>query len=136
MKTSSLDEVPFRLLLVATWAVTWGGAAVYRAVLRLNDASLEFTGLLLAVNAGVIGMALFALAVLLFTPKPVVRKVAVLTFVILAITEAYNATAFDVMALGTIGLHLTAAIILVYTRGYFRSDRVDIPEDGATNFGV
>jgi hypothetical protein len=136
MKTPSLEEVPFRLLLVATWAVGWGGVAIYNAVLRLNEASLGFTGLLLAVNAGVIGTALLTLAVLLFTTTPFVRKVAVLTFVILAVAEAFHATAFDVVALGTVALHLTAAIVLVFTRDYFRAERVDVPDDGATNFGV
>lgn len=136
MKTPSLEEVPFRLLLVATWAVTWGGVAVYNAVIRLSEASLGLTGLLLAVNAGVIGTALLALAVLLFTTKPFVRTVAVGTFVVLAVTEAFHASGFDVVAIGTVALHLTAAIVLVFTREYFRTERVEVPEDGATSFGV
>jgi hypothetical protein len=136
MRTPSLEDVPFRLLLVATWAMAWGGVAVYNAVLRLNETEVGFVGLLLAANAAVVGTALLTLAVLLFTSKPFVRKVAVGTFVVLAVTEAFHASAFDVVAIATVSLHLTAAVVLVFTREFFRSDRVTVPEDGATRFGI
>jgi hypothetical protein len=136
MKTLSLEDVPFRLTLVALWAVTWGGAAVYNAVVRLNEASPEFLEFLLAANAAVIGVALLTLAVLLFTSAPVVRKLAVGAFVVLGVSEALRATPDDVVALGTVALHLTAALVLVYTRRYFETERVEAPDEGATRFGV
>lgn len=136
MKTPSLEEVPFRLLLVALWAVTWGGVGVYNAVLRLNEASLGFTGFLLAVNAGVIGVALLTLAVLLFTTAPFVRKLAVGAFVILGVTEALRANPNDVVAIGTVAVHLTAALVLVFTRRYFETERVEVPDEGASRFGI
>lgn len=132
----SLEDIPFRLLVVATWTVAWGGAAVWKAAVRLNASSEGFIQFLLAVNAAVIGIALLALAALLFTTAPFVRKIAVGTFVVLAITEAFNATAFDVVAIATVTLHLTAAIVLVFTRRFFEKDRVEVPDEGATKFGI
>lgn len=136
MKTPSLEEVPFRLLLVALWAVTWGGVGVYNAVLRLNEASLGFTQMLLAVNAGVIGAALLALAILLFTTAPFVRKLSVGAFVILAVAQALRANPYDVVAIATVALHLTAALTLVFTRQYFTTERVEVPDEGASRFGI
>lgn len=135
MKTPSLEEVPFRLMLVALWAVLWGGIGVYNAVLRLNEATLGFTGFLLAANAAVIGVALLTLAVLLFTTTPFVRKLAVCAFVVLAVAEALRANPYDVVAIGTVALHLTAALVLVFTRRFFERDRVEVTE-GASRFGI
>lgn len=136
MKTPSLEEVPFRLMLVALWGVTWGGVGVRNAVLRLNEASLGFTQFLLAVNAGVIGAALLALAVLLFTTAPFVRKLAVGAFVVLAVAHALRANPYDLAAIVTVALHLTASLTLVFTRQYFTPDRVEVPDDGASRFGI
>ncbi len=136
MKTLSLEDVPFQLILVALWAVTWGGVAVYNAVVRLNEASLGFVEVLLAVNAAVIGVALLALAVLLFTSAPFVRKLAIGAFVVLSVSEALRATPNDVTAVGTIALHLTAALVLVFTRRYFETERVEVSDEGAARFGL
>jgi len=135
MKTPSLEDVPFRLLLVALWAVMWGGVGVSNAVIRLNEASLGFTQMLLAVNAGVIGAALFTLAILLFTTAPFVRKLAVGVFVVLAVAQALRANPYDVVAIVTVALHLTAALTLVFTRQYFTTERVEVPNDAAAARG-
>lgn len=136
MKTPSLEDVPFRLTLVSLWAVLWGGVAVYNAVLRLNEASLGFVGFLLAANAAVIGAALLTLAVLLFTSAPFVRKMTIGVFVILGVSEAFQATPTDVVAVATVALHLMAALVLVFTRQYFRTERAEVSDDGASRFGV
>lgn len=136
MERPMLEDIPFRLMLVALWAVTWGGIGVYDAMVRLTEAPRGVTQFLLAVDAGVIGATLFVIAFLLLASAPFIRKLAVGTFVILAVAQALRADPSEVVAIAPVALHLIAALTLVLTRQYFRTERAEVADGGASRFGV
>jgi hypothetical protein len=135
MRVDSLEDVPFRLLLVATWAVAWGAMTVFDAIQALYGAGGSFGRYVFAFSGGVLGAVVLVLAVLLFTTAPFVRKATVCAFVALAVGEAVSATAADPVAMATVGLHLASALVLVLTRRFFRTDRAD-PEGSAVRVGA
>ncbi|ESS07087.1 MAG: hypothetical protein A07HB70_00646 [uncultured archaeon A07HB70] len=137
MKIASPEDVPFRLLLVVVWAMVWGANGVMDAI----DALAAGGGVpqyFLAFQAGVLGAVLLVLAVLMFTTAPLVRVFSVLAFVALAAVEALGVSLAtpDPVAVGTVALHLAAAAVLLVTRRQYERERVEVPEDGATRFGV
>ncbi len=137
MKFASPEDVPFRLLLVILWAVVWGANGVMGAI----DALAGGGGVpqyLLAFQAGVFGAVILVLAVLLFTTAPLVRAFSVVAFAALAAVEALGLSLAtpDPTVVGTVALHLAAAAVLLVTRRQYERERVEVPEDGATQFGV
>ena len=135
MKVHSLEDVPFRLLLVATWAVAWGAMTVFDAIQTLHAAGGSFGRYVFAFSGGVFGAVVLVLAVLLFTTAPFVRKATVCAFVALAVGEAFTGTVVDPAATVTVALHLASALVLVLTRGFFRTDRAE-PEGSAIRIGA
>jgi hypothetical protein len=135
MRVASLDDVPFPLLLVATWAVVWGANAVMAAI-RALAAGGNVPNYLVAFEAGVLGAVVLVLAVLLFTTTPLVRGLTIVAFLGMAVTKAVSTTLADPVGLGTVALHLVAVAVLLFTKRRYERDRVDLPDEGATRFGV
>jgi len=135
MRATALEDVPFRLLLVATWAVVWGATTVFEAI-RTLAAGGGFAAYLFAFAAGVLGAVALSLAVLLFTETPFVRSASVVAFVGLAGVAALRASPSDPVAVAAVVLHLGSAAVLVLTKGFFRSERSGPPDESGTRIGV
>ena len=132
---TSLRQVPFRLMLVATWAGVWGAKSVIAAITALKS-GVGAAQYLFIFQAGVLGSTALVLAILLFTSSPFVRPVTIVAFIGLAVVEALESDPANAVAIATVAVHLLAATTLVFTRQFFRRSRADLPEDGATNFGT
>lgn len=134
VRATTLEDVPFRLLLVATWAATWGAKMVVEAVETLAGGG--FTAYLFALAAGVLGTVVLSLAVLLFTGAPFVRSASVVAFAGLAAVTAVRASPADLVAVAAVALHLGSAAVLVLTKEFFRSERSGPPDESGTRIGV
>lgn len=131
----SLESVPFRLMLVATWAGAWGAKSVIAAITALKG-GVGIAEYLFIFEAGVLGSTALVLAILLFTSSPFVRPLTIAAFIGLAVVEALESNPANAVAVATVAVHLLAATTLVFTRQFFRRNRVDLPEDGATSLGT
>lgn len=131
----SLKKVPFRLMLVATWAGAWGAKSVIAAITALKSGA-GAAQYLFIFEAGVLGSTALVLAILLFTSSSFIRPLTIAAFIGLAVVEALGSDPANAVGMATVAVHLLAATTLVFTRQFFRANRVDLPEDGATNFGT
>jgi hypothetical protein len=132
----SIEEIPFQLMLVATWATTWGAWEAYTEMLALLQGGRTLMDFVVGFTAAVDGAVLLVLAVLLFARSSWVRKLAIVAFAVHGAFHIQAALAGDLFATVTVAGNAIAILLLAVTRQHYRRERLDIPEKSGTRFGV
>jgi hypothetical protein len=132
----ALEEIPFQLMLVATWATTWGAWEAYTEMVGLLRGSKSLMDFVIGFTAAVDGAVLLVVAVILFARSVWVRRLAILAFGVHAVSQASLALAGDVFAIVTVFGNGVAILLLAATRRHYRPERLDISEESGTRVGV
>lgn len=132
----SLEETPFQLMLVATWATTWGAWEAYTEMLGLLRGGTSLTEFVVGITAAVDGAVLLVVAVLLFARSRWVRRLAIFAFAVHAVSQLPLAVTGDFFAITTVTGNVVAIVLLAATRQHYEPDRLDISEESGTRIGV
>jgi hypothetical protein len=131
-----LEEIPFQLMLVATWATTWGAWEAYTEMVALLAGGKTLMDFVIGFTAAVDGAVLLVVAVLLFARSRWVRRLAIFAFAIHTVYHLPLALDGDIFAVVTVCGNAAAILLLAATRQHYKSERLDISEESGTRFGV